>query len=168
MTNEEIVLSNISERKSRYRFLFKLMDRRYFCCDMHYKEAVDSFQYDVDKVKNATTIEDRVLAILKCGKSTFFESGGYQCKSGARRSTLDIWAIYKYYFGQIDVFTIMRTLYKLVNTVPDLNTYRCPNIRKRVFWFYEYRPTKDMDVKAELGVPMSEWEHIGENMNEQT
>lgn len=164
MTNEEIVLSNINTRTKNMRFKFLPPNRVDYFDGRSYEGQLELYNDFIKDLKETPDVKSRVYKIMKYGRTTYYETGRYQCHSGARRSTLDIWKIYKFYFGDIDVFSIMRVLYELVKTDPDLNTYRCPNIRKRVFWFYSgYFKEKDMNVRAELGVPMSEWEHIGEN-----
>ena len=96
---------------------------------------------------------------------TYSIKNRFQCKPNARRSAVDIWRIYKNYFGDIDIFSIMRALYELVYIDWVLSTIRCCTVRKQVFWipamegFYG-RIIKD-NLNSELGVNIKEWKNIG-------
>jgi hypothetical protein len=170
MTNEQIVM----DRWNSNRFLgksaveFRITRNRYYL-DEYFSRVKIEFEQRIEALKKIENIVDRVNEILQISRSypTYFAgTNRFQCRSGARRSTIDVWRIYKNYFDEVDLFTIMRALFILVND-KDLNTFRCPNIRKRVFWFDLYGG-KDYYVRAELGVPLSEWKDIGLNQNEQT
>lgn len=163
MTNEEIVLSKLNNN----RFLgnkpihFDIEKNGYWFSEIDKQSYVNEFKRKIDVLKSQTSIVDRVRKITHMSYNTYHENGKYQCRAGARRSTCDIWRIYKYYFGDIDIFSIMRALYKLVYD-GELNTYRCPDVRKRVYWHDSWR-TRNLDEKAELGIPMTEWKDIGLN-----
>lgn len=166
MTNEEIVLEKLNNNK----FLGKspIHFDAIITSDSWWTETEKSFYLEtfnkkIQGLKSLESVLDRVREIINISKGyrTYNRYNNFQCYAGARRSTTDIWRIYKYYFGEIDIFSIMRALYQLV-TKEDLRTYRCSTIRKRVFW-KERWGAKDLNVKAELGVPLSEWENIGIN-----
>ena len=159
MTNEEIVLSNINNRTKNMRFMFLHPRKDNYPFGRIHEEQLEKYNNFIKDLKSTADIKSRVHKIIIYGKATFYETGRLQCKSGARRSTLDIWKIYKFYFGDIDIFSIMRVLYDLVKN-GNVNTYRCPNIRKRVYWIDIWK-YKDYDVLAELGVALKEWENIG-------
>lgn len=164
MKNEEIVLDKLNNNRflGKNPIHFDTGESRYYWDSLEYERYKDRLEVDINALKGFTEILDRVRKITKMHYNTYHENGRFQCNSSARRSTVDIWRIYKYYFGDIDLFSIMRALYQLV-VDEDLNTYRCPDIRKRVYWRDSYGRVKNLDVKAELGVPLSEWENIGLN-----
>jgi hypothetical protein len=169
MTNEQIVM----ERWNNNRFLGKTSVEFRVTRDVYfYEEQFNRVKLELDtrieSLKKIENIVDRVNEILIISRSypTYFTgTNRYQCKAGARMSTIDIWRIYKNYFEEVDIFTIMRALFVLVETT-NLNTFRCCTVRKRVFWFENWAE-KNYDVRAELGVPLIEWKDIGLNQNEQ-
>jgi hypothetical protein len=165
MTNEELVLSRINNNCwiGKSKLHFKEPERSQYYYGWDYEENKTKYATNIKLLNSAKTVEDRIMAIINLGARTYDERNRYQCRSGARRSTVDLWRIYKYYYDEnVDIFTIMRALYKLV-TDSKLSTYRCPTVRKRVFWRFNEYPHKDLYVSAEIGLPMTEWEHIGEN-----
>jgi hypothetical protein len=165
MTNEETVLSRIENNrflgKSKLHFVEPEKESYYW--EPEYKLEMERFNERLSRLKSASTVKDRVFAIISMRFKTYDERNRYQCRSGARRSTLDIWRIYKYYFDEVDVFTIMRALYELTIGERMVSTYRCPTVRKRVFWLYREYGNIDRTVKAELGVSIDEWQNIGLN-----
>lgn len=171
MTNEEIILNKIAtnNKLGSLPIMFRsgIPKKSLFYYNMDYIAMVEQ-QYEKDMKKLETlkdngNVLDRVNEITLIKSPTYYTNGRFQCHGAARRSTIDIWRLYKYYFGDIDIFSIMRALFELVLN-HKLNTYRCPDIRKRVFWRDSYGNTVDLQTPAELGVPFSEWKNIGLNV----
>lgn len=163
MTNEEIVLSKLNGNrflgKNPLHFDVQPENQIFYFSHQDYENYKKNFEGALDKLKSLTEPIDRVRQITLMKYNTYHFNNRFQCYGHARRSTCDIWRIYKYYFGDVDIFTIMRALYQLVVS-EDLNTFRCPDIRKRVYWRESYGE-KNIHVAAELGVPLSEWKNIG-------
>lgn len=163
MTNEEIVLKRM-EKKAKSPLHFGLQERYMYWNDYEYRNAKSNFNAAINLIKQAKTVKDKVYAIILAGyKARTYKNNSCQCKTGANRSAQDIYRIYKYYFPDenIDIFSIMRALYQLSIVDGKLGTYRCPTVRKQVFWIREYWGNLEYHNKADLGVPLKEWENIG-------
>lgn len=164
MTNEEIVLNKLSSGrlgKTPLKFSIPSRENYNYFDDTFYDNFKFRFDEEIKDFMELKGVNNRILGIIKLSEHyrTYYENGRFQCSANSRRSTVDIWRIYKYYFGDIDIFSIMRALYYVVKC-KNVNTYRCPDIRKRVFWKDDYIE-KDVIPAAELGVPFKEWENIG-------
>jgi hypothetical protein len=165
MSNEEIVQERL-EKHSTAPLKFGEPRREDYYWDNDYIGRVDKFNKDLEILKNQNSVIERVKYIIKIGENTYHMNGRYQCHAYANRSARDIYRIYIYYFGEIDIFSILRALYKLAVEERYIQTYRCPTVRKQVFWLYERFASKalEIDNKADLGVPVREWKDIGLNM----
>jgi hypothetical protein len=163
MTNEQVVLDKINNNrflgKSKLHFVEPSNEDYYF--RFEYENELRKYNERLAGLKSTSTVKDRVNAIINFKFKTYDERNRYQCHANARRSTLDIWRIYKYYFDEVDVFTIMRALYELTIKERLVSTYRCSTVRKRVFWPYRDYGWIDKYVGAELGIGIDEWERIG-------
>lgn len=153
MTNEEIVKEKLEKLPS---------SPIYFQADWNRI----TFQNRIRDLRESKSVRDRIAKIMEL--SVEYESyigNRFQCGRGRRRSAHDIWRIYENYFGETDIFVIMRELYNLTVKEKLFNTIRCSTICKRVFWYKsrdvfsvrEYEPW----AKAELGVKFTEWKNIG-------
>lgn len=166
MTNEQLVLNYLDKKwTGKSPLHFKEFERSAFGSLIdwnNYKNRIDNCMRVLNDENSS--VKDRVSAIIDHRGQTYDNRNRYQCHANARRSVVDIWRIYKYYCGDIDIFSIMRVLYEITITT-KLSTYRCPNVRKRVFWndTFSLNGYKDLDVEAETGVPLTEWKNIGEN-----
>jgi hypothetical protein len=154
MTNEEKVLDKINN------------NRWFGKSPLYFRTFTDIENADLHSINDITERVYKIFTISKYS-ATLDSRGRYQCCGGANRSTGDVWRIYKYYFGDIDIFTIMRALYKLVSD-SRLGTFRCSTVRKRVFWLINGTYTcRNFDDPAEFGVPLRDWKDIGLS-NDQT
>ena len=167
MTNEEIVLERLKNPfLGKYPIHFDATNNLYY---FHYVNSLDNYKQmlkdDIDILKSETSVKDRVYKILSMYRyPTYSIKNRFQCKPNARRSTADIWRIYKNYFGDTDIFSIMRALYELVYIDRKLSTIKCCTVRKQVFWIPEmegYGRTIRDYLNSELGVNLKEWENIG-------
>lgn len=154
MTNEEIVLGSISN-KIKYRKLSALKFR---------DDGRINFNDDINHLKNLQSIDDRVYEIVcLCRRyiTIHYKGENFQCRSGANRSAVDIMCIYKFYFGDIDLFTILRTLYRLVSE-RRISTLKCSDIHKQVFWKRGLGDNYSMYYETtEFGIKFDEWMNIG-------
>lgn len=167
MTNEEIILEKISSvRVGKTPLKFSIGSRDDYWSLQQYQASTEHLEEKIKYLKSIKDITMRVDEIIDLAESykTYTEDGKFQCGACCRRSTVDIWRIYVHYFGETDIFSVMRALYDLVMD-NDLNTYRCPDIQKRVFWYDEDNSEADLDVKAELGVEIREWKEIGNGIS---
>lgn len=149
MTNEEIVLKRLSKRgRSPLRF-------------GGVNGISENITNMINHLKNKKSVYDRVYEILRLSRylQTYDSHNKFQCYGSARRSAQDIWRIYKYYFGDIDIFAIMRVLYYLVHE-ENLSCTRCCTINKLVFYFENYKLVQE-NLKGDLGVPLKFWKNIG-------
>ncbi len=167
MNNEEIVLKRL-ENKAQGELHFKeTINKDDYCtcsdCIYRYNEAVNLIKNMKTNLASKTTVKDRVYEIMLIGRKviTLNSRNRFQCKRGANRSAQDIWRIYRYYFGDIDIFSIMRALYQLSKVDRKLNGYRCPNVRKQVFWLVGNGGQLEDHKKADLGVALKDWKDIG-------
>ncbi len=164
MTNEEMVLDSIKYKvKNRKLSALRLSFPTYFSIQGNLTMETSL----IDELKSQVSIEDRIYNIVKLSSRTFgtvhYKSGSYQCKPSARRSALDIMRIYKFYFEDIDLFTVMRTLYKLVED-RKLSTMKCPTIHKEVFWVQSSNWDGSSNWEdTELNIKFNSWRTIGEN-----
>ncbi len=172
MTNEEIVLDRLNNRwlgKSPIQFKPQLLFYTYFCSSEKEKESAQkrfekSFDKDIEDLKSKITIEDRVIKILEMWGYQTYIKNRFQCKASSRRSAPDIWRIYRNYFGEIDIFSIMRVLYELSIVDRKLSTTKCNNVRKQVFWIPSMEGGnlyQELNSISELGVNIREWKNIG-------
>lgn len=167
MTNEEIVLNRL-ESKAKSLLHFKEPDRFTYYYESDFTARKNEFDELIKSMDGVETVKDRVYLLFQLGKNArTFRKNTLQCRIGANRSAQDIWRLYRYYFGEVDIFSIMRALYELSITDKKLGSYRCPTVRKQVFWLDNF-PIPETHSKADLGVPLSEWKDIGLNQNEQT
>lgn len=167
MTNEEIVLDRLS-RLAVSPLHFDLGTGYYYGDAMITRKGLE---HDIENLKSKISIEERVLEILSLYRyPTYEQNKSFQCKSRARRSVQDIWRIYKNYFGDIDIFPIMRALYTLSKGVnKKLNSIHCCTVRKQVFWVHGMENSYYGDdihtvtdrAKSHLGVPLRQWRNIG-------
>lgn len=168
MTNEQRVMENWNRNRFLGKSAVEFRVSNNYTGDygnrlnLELKERIEALK----KIDNIVDRVNKILLISRHYSTYIVGTSRFQCRPGARRSTVDIWRIYKNYFEEVDIFTIMRALYVLVND-RNLNTIRCSTVRKRVFWYDSYN-NKDFYIRAELGVPLSEWKEIGLNQNEQT
>jgi hypothetical protein len=161
MTNEEIVLKRL-ERKAKTPLHFKEPRGYDYWLNEQFVSAKIRFTKEINELKETKTVEDRVYAIFKVGNHTPTVKGNVtQCHAGANRSAQDIWRIYKYYFGGIDIFSIMRALYQLSVVYRKLNGFRCSTVQKQVFWLSNMGGDLETNDKADLGVALKNWEKIG-------
>lgn len=165
LSNKEKVLHKLSTNKflGKTPIRFRPPNRFDYFSTYHYDQDVRNFENVIDKLKAHTDVVSRVFNIIETSRhhaTQYPNNNRFQCRGGARRTACDIWRLYKYYFDEnVDIFTIMRALHAVVMEY-SVNTYRCPDIRRRVFWVDGYT-VKDFEAKAELGVPFSEWKTIG-------
>jgi hypothetical protein len=178
MTGEEIVLNRMKKKAKsplhfkepayeNYRYYYD--SREYFNRQMA-KWQMAKFNECKSNLEKAITVHDRVNEILLFSHSfpTYSNRNRLQCNQGARRSAQDIWRTYIYYFGDIDIFSIMRELYKLAIREKKFSTFRCCTVRKQVFWYERNPSCFEVYNKADLGVPLKEWENIGKNFEYET
>jgi len=120
MTNEEIIKNRMAKKPKG---------------KLHFKNGDVSFIALVRELRRTVNPQQRILKILGIGDRyiTNNKYNNYQCRSGANRSLEDICRLYNYYFGDYDIFEIMRSLHKLVRD-KNLATDVCSVIKKQVFW----------------------------------
>lgn len=162
MTNEEIVLDSIK---------FKVKNRKLSPLKFkNYSPYFNDFDRCISILKNLESKEDRILEIVKLASlffgTVYYKGESYQCRIGARRSVLDIMRIYKFYFEDIELFTVMRILNELVKK-EKISTMRCWTVRKQVFWidhgYYSAQNNYSGYENTELGIKFKDWETIGTN-----
>lgn len=169
MTNEEIVLYRLS-KKALSPLHFVEPNKGDYCYYNNYDNDLKLFKLNMESLKNGSTkVIDRVYTLITLGNKyrTYTKYNKFQCNRGARRSAQDLLRLYINYFGEIDIFSIMRVLYKLSVVERRLNSYRCPNVRKQVFWIRDYN-CLETNHKADLGVPLKDWQEIGLNNESKT
>lgn len=167
MTNEEIVLKRM-EIKTKSPIHFGIpkyenwWDKDYFFQERMLLERSE------DDLKIIDDEYSRVFELIRIANkySTYHSNGKFQCHAGSNRSAQDIYRLYENYFGNADIFNIMRQLYKIAIIDKKVSTFRCCTVRKQVFFFDTYPLITETWWKADLGVPLREWENIGLNGNE--
>lgn len=154
MTNEEVIMARFAKKAKG---------------DLHFRSndwKGDNFLRNVRELRATKSVKDRVLKILLLAEifNTNNKYNRFQCRFGANRSVEDICRLYHYYFGEFDLFEIMRSLYALVKD-NKVATDRCTVIFKQVFWINDdsYREWEhnDINVKADWGVPFKDWNKLG-------
>lgn len=100
---------------------------------------------------------------LNRGSMYIDRPGRTQCNGSRRRSALDLWRHIRYYDQSIDLFQIMRELYKI-----KLNKSYCSVVRKRVFFTFQYTSILETagsvscsNVRDEFGLYLDDWRDIG-------
>ncbi len=158
LTKEQIVLKNM-EKAAKSPLRFGVMDMYYF------PQSQVSLEEEIKELKQKTTLYDRIHLILWiAGRyGTYDEHNRKQCHGGARRSLFDIKRIYEYYFGEVNVFDIMRVLYQLAVKEKKIYTMSCWTTQKLVFWTHrnDGGTERRITAKREVGVPVKDWENIG-------
>ena len=90
-------------------------------------------------------------------RETFYLiDGGRQCKRGAYRSVLDMWRTIRYYYIDVDLFSVMR----FMSTSSDICRDYCSTVRKRVFC--PGTASYAEHVPDEFGLKLWDWRRIGE------
>jgi len=172
MTNEEIVLTRlkkVAQSPIYFKRMGGILEYTGGCtcdtCAKMYEKYLQDYDFFYEKMVNSSSVYDRVWNIIVLTyKTPTFCRNRKQCRKGANRSVQDIWRIYKNYFEDIDIFSIMRVMYQLSVVERKLGTYRCPAVRKRVFWKNNFdRLDININTKADLGVALKDWKYIGLN-----
>ncbi len=135
------------------------------------KNDLDRLDTKVKRLKSLHNIKDRLIEIITIGYDgypigTFLENGEIQCQPFCRRSVLDIWRIYNYYFPKVSIFRIMYLLYEIVTDDDNdsVSTNVCSDIERQVFWVRDFDDAyvvMDED-KNEFGYYMEAWKSLSE------
>ncbi len=158
MTNEQIVrekLKNLETRKLRFANISIFNEL---------EDDDDLLESAEKELKHAKSIENRIYKIIELARNFGTIDGKeVQCEQDKNRSAEDIWRIYNYYFEKIDIFTVMRALYKLVLESGKIISFVCYVIDKQVFVIDTWGDPEDNEVfkENELGVRLAEWRLIG-------
>lgn len=124
-------------------------------------------QADEAELLSTKKVVHRVIKIIEIAQSLRTQraiGGRIQCKAGARRSSGDIYRLYKTYFqDDVDYFDILGALYEICTErkmTERICAIRCPNVRKLVFWknssVYAY-PYVDTHKLGEVGLNIKLW-----------
>jgi hypothetical protein len=168
MTNEEIVLKKLENpflgKHPIYYKASEMYSLGWFGLSKENYEM--NLKKDLEDLESKPDVKSRVGKILSMyDYPTYSVKNKFQCQPKARRSAVDIWRIYKNYFGEIDIFSIMRTLYEIVFVDKTVSTIKCPTVRRQVFWLPKMERWHDRQIEiysiSELGVNIKEWENIG-------
>ena len=92
--------------------------------------------------------------------SLYLKSKSTQCRSEARRSSLDIWRRILFFNPEIDLFSVMRSLASLTG----ISWYYCDTVRKRVFYPQPDRSNGRQSgnyIRDEYGICILDWKTIG-------
>lgn len=162
LTDEERVLKRLKNMaKSTLRFKEPVIQDYGELLRVDYNIALEVFHEDMKHLMSCKTVKSRVLAIFEmCSDNSTYQNNKFQCKGGARRSAHDIWRIYRNYFGEIDIFPIMRAMYDLTYNENKLGCHFCGYVRKQVFWLGGGIINDDY-LRADIGVAFKNWEKIG-------
>jgi hypothetical protein len=162
MTNEEIVMDSMKNKIKNRRLSALSFRKGIFLTDAEFSDCID-------KLKAIESPKERVFEIARLAYKSlgtvYYKNRHFQCKGGARRSASDIMRIYNYYFDEIDLFTVMNILYKLVSD-RRLSTRKCPDVHRQVFWIEDYYNHNYSDGNyeyTEFNIYFSDWKNIGEN-----
>lgn len=88
------------------------------------------------------------------------EGMGSETRAGAARSAIDIWRHAKQFIPEIDIFTVMRSLYKLI-AMGILAFHFCGTV-KRVVFYFRSEDSSMYKLADEFGSNISYWKDIKE------
>jgi hypothetical protein len=110
--------------------------------------------------KDDRTVAQKVFDLMKVSSSVptaYAKNGSRQCRAGASRSALDLWRLYRFYFGDIKFREILNALYHLNEEAGDISTQFCGTVHKRVFWIGD-GDNYDREYMDEFGLKFPEWQ----------
>ena len=112
----------------------------------------------LDMVEN---VDDLVMQIITTARScaSFTQSGIRETSSGRSRSSLDIWRHAKSVLPDIDIFTIMESIYRLRN---KLNMNYCGFVHRSVFKPRYYDWDYGNFLTREYRIMFSTWRKLHE------
>lgn len=118
----------------------------------------------LDYPRRNYTLKNLIKFVLKAAfDREIIERGKVQCHAGARHSAVDIWRMVKTYQPDVDLFSVMRTLYTMTRRDKTYDMDFCSTIEKRVFDMEDEPEGHEWGIEDEdeFGLMWKDWRRIG-------